>query len=66
MNFESEEVRHKFHLLPTADQMRIHGIWTLLSKQGLFLTVVDCGEKGSEILLRIAKKFISRPGLDRD
>jgi hypothetical protein len=58
MNYASDEVRHTFHQLPTADQLRIHGIWTLVSKQGLFLTVDSAKEDGSEIILRISKKFI--------
>jgi hypothetical protein len=65
VNFESDEVRHKFHSLPTADQMRIHGIWTLVSKQGLFLTVVTA-DTDSEILLRISKKFVSKAGPGHD
>lgn len=63
MTYESEDVRHEFHKLPTALQFEIELIAEQLAQRLIFIHV-DGVTRDSEVVFRINKKLIARPPTD--
>jgi hypothetical protein len=63
MTFESPEVRHEFHQLPTGIQVAIQALWIQFAKLNYFIHVE---ESSGEILLRLHADAKRGHSLDDD